>query len=135
MAFYQEELPKRCSSCELPGATGGIRLLKVLCYLCCSFVYLHFVDCHRVLLSTLRHSLGFVPTNHRQLSFPIIDQLWPGIRGGPIYSVKMLRFTALVFVEQPWITPLVFQYYYERANDSTRLIKWKFSIYLKARFQ
>ena len=43
--------------------------------MCCLFVYLHFLDCHHVLLSTLLHSLGFVPANHRQLSLSILDQL------------------------------------------------------------
>ena len=33
----------------------------------CLLVYLHFVNCHHVLLSTQRFSLGFVPSNHRQL--------------------------------------------------------------------
>ena len=75
MAFNQEELPERCSSSELPGATGDISLLKVLYYMCCSFFYLHFVDCHHVLLLTLTHSLGFVPANHRHLSLSIFDQL------------------------------------------------------------
>ena len=44
--------------------------------LCCSFVYLHIMDCHHVLLSTVRHSLAFVPANHMKLSLLILDQLW-----------------------------------------------------------
>ena len=75
IGFYQEELPERCSSWELPGATGDISLLKVLCYMCCLLVYLHFVDCHHVLLLTLRHPLGFVPPNHRQRSLSIFSEL------------------------------------------------------------
>ena len=38
--------------------------------MCCLFVYLHFMDCLHVLLSTLRLSLRFVPANHRQLRLP-----------------------------------------------------------------
>ena len=64
-----------CSSCEMSGATGGISFLKMCCYMCCLFVYLYFSDCYHVLLSTMRHSLGFVPANHRQLSLSILDQL------------------------------------------------------------
>ena len=75
VAFYQEERPERCSSCELPGATGGISLLQFWRYMWCLLVYLYFVDCHHVLLSTPRHSLGFVPANHRQLSLSILEQL------------------------------------------------------------
>ena len=40
--------------------------------MCCLFVYLHFMDCLHVLLSTLRLSLIFVPANHKQLSLPFI---------------------------------------------------------------
>ena len=43
--------------------------------MCCSLVYLHCVDCNHMLLSTLKHSIGFVPPNHRQLSLSIFDQL------------------------------------------------------------
>ena len=43
--------------------------------MCCLLVYLHFVDCHHVLLSTLRRPLGFVPANHRHLRLSILDQL------------------------------------------------------------
>ena len=47
-----------------------------LIYICCSFFYLHFEDCHHVLLSTLRHSIVFVQAKHSQLSLSILDQLW-----------------------------------------------------------
>ena len=43
--------------------------------MCCFLVYLHFVDCHNFLLSNPRHSLGFVPPNHRQPSLSIFDKL------------------------------------------------------------
>ena len=43
--------------------------------MCCLLVYLHFVDCHHLLLSTPRLCLRFVPPNHRQLSLSIFDQL------------------------------------------------------------
>ena len=48
LAFYQEELPKRCSFCELPGETERIWCqLKYL--LVIFFVFKYFLEClHRV---------------------------------------------------------------------------------------
>ena len=63
----KEELHKRCSSCELLGATDDIYLLWVWGWMYCLFVYLHFITCLHVLLLTLRLSLRFVLANHRQL--------------------------------------------------------------------
>ena len=58
--------------------------------MCSLFVYLHFVDCHHGFLSTLRHSVGFVPANHRQLSLSILDQLcdwrWFHLLGKNVHS-------------------------------------------------
>ena len=79
--------------------------------MCCSFVYLHFVDCHHVLLSTLTHSLGFVLANHRQLSLSIFDQLchwrWSHLLGKNVKALGILSFSPLIslilsFVHYSW---------------------------------
>ena len=119
ITIYQEEIPDRCSSWELPEATGDISLLKFLCYMCCLLVYLHFVDCHHVLLSTPSHSLGFVPTNHRQLSLSIFDQLcdwmWSHLLGKNFkvhspsvkipFSMKPCRMLSLFQVHSSCLSP------------------------------
>ena len=47
--------------------------------MCGMFVYLHFMDCLHVLLSTLRLSLRFVPANHSSLASPPV--LWSLLKG------------------------------------------------------
>ena len=81
---YPEELPKRCSSSKLLGATEVLYLLNVLGWMCCLFVYLHFMDCLHVLLSTLTLSLRFVPANHRQLSLP--SSAWKSLEKVVVYK-------------------------------------------------
>ena len=68
------------------------------------FLYLHFVDCHHVLLSTLRHQFGFVPANHSQLSLSILDHLcdwrWSHLLGkkGPQPFWRKKATTIYIFV-------------------------------------
>ena len=52
--------------------------------MCFLFVYLHFMDCLHVLLSTLRLSLIFVPANHKQLSLPFIA--WKSLEKVVVYK-------------------------------------------------
>ena len=62
--------------------------------MCCLLVHLHFVDCHHVLLSTLRLPLGLSQPITGSLAY----QYWTisVIGVSPIYSVKMLWSTALI---------------------------------------
>ena len=53
--------------------------------MCWLFVYLHFIDCVHVLLSTLRLTLGFVPAKHRQLSLP--SSAWKSLEKVVVYKV------------------------------------------------
>ena len=52
--------------------------------MCWLFVYLHFIDCVHVLLSTLRLTLGFVPAKHRQLSLP--SSAWKSLGKVVVYK-------------------------------------------------